>query len=283
VGDEAVDQVVNTGYFETLKAHLLRGRYFTEADDASKLHEAIINRTMERQEFPGEDPIGKRIINQYDSDHPFVVIGVVNDVKDGPLDMKPTAAVYSPFNQAPSNEFYVTLRTSQSEKAALPSMVKVVHQIDRGLIADREETMTDRINNSESVYLHRSAAWVVAGFAGLALLLGIVGLYGVISYSVGQRTREIGVRMALGAQRSSVYRLVILEAAWLAAFGVTGGMLTSIGLTRLLSGMLFGVSPWDIETLFSVTCVLIVAGFCATYIPARRAATIDPNQALRAE
>jgi macrolide transport system ATP-binding/permease protein len=101
VGDEAVDQSVSAGYFETLRARLLQGRYFTEADDGSKPDVAIINRTMARQEFPGEDAIGKRIISQYDPDHPSEIIGVVDDVKDGPLDMKPTAAVYSPFNQNP--------------------------------------------------------------------------------------------------------------------------------------------------------------------------------------
>jgi macrolide transport system ATP-binding/permease protein len=283
VGDEAVDQSVSVGYFETLRARLLQGRYFTEADDGSKPDVAIINRTMARQEFPGEDAVGKRIISQYDPDHPSEIIGVVDDVKDGPLDMKPTAAVYSPFNQNPFNDFYVTLRTSQSEKAMLPSLVKAAHAIDGGLIADEEESMTDRIDNSQAAYLHRSSAWIVAGFAGLALLLGTVGLYGVISYSVGQRTREIGVRMALGAPRHSVYRLILTEAAWLAALGVTGGVVSSLALTGLLRGMLFEVSPWDAETLFSVACVLAAAALLASYVPARRAASVNPTEALRAE
>ena len=283
VGDEAVDQVVSAGYFETLRARLLEGRFFLESDDTSEPDVAIINRTMAGQEFPGEDAIGKRIISQYDPDHPSEIIGVVDDIKDGPLDMKPTAAVYNPFNQNPTNDFYVTLRDSQSEKTILTSMVKTIHTIDAGLIADEEETMTDRINNSQTAYLHRSAAYVVAGFAGLALLLGTVGLYGVISYSVGQRTREIGVRMALGAQRHSVYRLVLTEAGWLTAFGVTGGVLSSLELTKLLRGMLFGVSPWDMETLFSVASTLVVSALFASYIPARRAASINPTEALRAE
>jgi macrolide transport system ATP-binding/permease protein len=165
----------------------------------------------------------------------------------------------------------------------LPSLVRAVHAIDSGLIADQEESMTDRIDNSQTAYLHRSAAWVVAGFAGLALLLGTVGLYGVICYSVGQRTREIGVRMALGAQRHSVYRLILTEAAWLAVFGVAGGVLGSLGLTGLLRGMLFQVSPWDEETLLCVACVLAAAALFASYVPARRAASINPTEALRAE
>src|ERR1700758_5505614 len=144
-------------------------------------------------------------------------VGVVEDIKDGPLDMKPTPSVYEPLNQNPANDFYVTLRTSGSEEAILPSMVRAAHHAGSGLIADGEDSMTDRINNSEAAYLHRSAAWLVAAFAGLALLLGTIGLYGVISYSVGQRMREIGVRMALGAQRSSVYQLILKEACWLTA------------------------------------------------------------------
>jgi ABC-type antimicrobial peptide transport system permease subunit len=143
--------------------------------------------------------------------------------------------------------------------------------------------MTDRIDNSQSAYLHRSAAWVVAGFASLALLLGTVGLYGVISYSVGQRTREIGVRMALGAPRSSVYRLILKEAGWLTLFGVSAGMLSSLAATTLLGSMLFGVSRWDMQTLLAVALVLAASALVASYIPARRAASIDPTEALRAE
>jgi ABC-type antimicrobial peptide transport system permease subunit len=162
-------------------------------------------------------------------------------------------------------------------------MVQAVHQIDRGLIADEEETMSDRINNSQSAYLHRSASWLVAAFAALALLLGTVGLYGVISYSVGQRTREIGVRMALGAQRAAVYQLILREACWLAALGIVGGILFSFVATRLLRSMLFGVSPRDAGTAISVVCVLAASALLASFVPARRAASIDPAKALRTE
>jgi macrolide transport system ATP-binding/permease protein len=238
---------------------------------------------MAQEEFPEEAAVGKSIINQYDPEHPIEIVGVVDDLKDGPLDMKPTAAVYRPFNQVPTSEFYVTLRSSQAEKTVLPSMVKAIHQIDAGLIADEEETMIDRINHSQSAYLHRSAAWMVGAFAGLALLLGTVGLYGVISYSVGQRTREIGIRMALGAQRSSVYQLILKEAAWLSIVGVVGGVLSSLAATTLLRSLLFGVSRWDVGTFFSVTCLLLASALFSSYIPARRAASIDPTEALRSE
>jgi len=283
-GDEALNERgISVGYFETLRARLLRGRFFREDDDASKPRVALINRTMVTQVFPGEDPLGKIIVNEYDRDHPIRIIGVVDDIKDGPLDMKPTAAVYEPLNQNPTNDFYVTLRTSASEEAMLPSMIHAVHQVDSGLIANGEDTMADRINNSQAAYLHRSAAWVVAGFAALALLLGTIGLYGVIAYSVGQRTREIGVRMALGAQRSSVYQLILKEACWLTALGVAGGILCSVVVANLLRSLLFAVRPWDITTVISVGLVLAVSTLIASYFPARRAASIEPAEALRAE
>ena len=211
---------------------------------------------MAEQVFSGKDPLGKQLISEFDKDPRLEIIGVVDDIKEGPLDTKPVAGVYEAFNQSPLSDFYVTVRTSQSAASVLPSMVQAVHQIDRGLIADEEETMSEHIDNSQSAYLHRSVAALVAGFAALALLLGTVGLYGVISYSVGQRTREIGVRMALGAQRASVYRLILREACWLAMLGIVGGIVCSFVATRLLRSMLFGVSPRDAGTAISVVCVL---------------------------
>jgi macrolide transport system ATP-binding/permease protein len=120
---------------------------------------------MAAQIFTGEDPLGKTIVNEFDKYHPFKIIGVVDDIKDGPLDMKPTAAVYEPLNQNPANDFYVTLRTSVSEDAMLPSMVHAIHRINSGLIVNGEDGMADRIDNSQAAYLHRSATWLVAGFA----------------------------------------------------------------------------------------------------------------------
>jgi predicted permease len=284
-GDEVNAPYVSTSYFETVRARLLQGRYFTDGDDLSKPRVALINRTMAKQIFGEEQPLGKTIVGEWDKDHPVLIIGIVDDIKDGPLDTAPTASVYRSLNQDPTSDFYVTVRTSPStnEKAMLSSMVRAVHQVSPGLIADGEETMADRINNSQAAYLHRSAAWLVAGFAGLALLLGSVGLYGVISYTVGQRTREIGVRMALGAQRSSVYRLIMKEACCLALLGIGGGILGSLAAASLLRSMLFATSPWDKATVLFVALVLAAAALLATYLPARRAASINPNEALRAE
>jgi predicted permease len=282
-GNEAIDQMAGVGYFETLRARLIAGRFFAVTDDGSRPRVAVINQTMARQEFGEEPAIGKRIISQYDPEHTIEIVGVVADLKDGPLDMKPIPAVYRPFDQISTNEFYVSFRTSQPVGAVLPSAAIALRHLGPALIVDEEETMTDRISNSEAAYLHRSAAWIVGAFAGMALLLGIVGLYGVISYSVTQRRREIGVRMALGAQRSAVYRLVMREAVYLSIAGIAGGLLCSFVATMLLRSLLFGVTRWDGGTLFAVTCILLVSALLASFLPSLRATRVDPVVALRAE
>ena len=282
-GDEAVAQTVGVGYFETIQARLIAGRFFAGTDDGSRPRIAVINQTMAREEFGEESALGRRLLYQYDPEHPVEIVGVVADLKDGPLDMKPTPAVYWPFDQATTAGFYVSFRASQSAGDVLPSAAKTLHQLDSALIVNDEETMADRISNSEAAYLHRSAAWVVGAFAAMALLLGTVGLYGVISYSVTQRRREIGVRVALGAQRTAVYRLVMREAVRLAVAGIAGGLLLSLAATTLLRSLLFGVTRWDPGTFAAVICVLLVSSLLASYLPALRAARVDPMEALRAE
>ncbi len=162
-------------------------------------------------------------------------------------------------------------------------MAAAIHQIDPGIVTGGEATMNERIKDSPSAYLHRSSAWLVGGFAALALLLGVVGFYGVVAYSVSRRTREIGVRMALGAQRSSVYQLILKEAGWLTGIGITVGLACAVAAATLMRGLLFGVRSWDVPTLAAVAAVLGVAALLASYIPARWAASISPVDALRAE
>ena len=282
--NEVNEREVTSAFFPTLHAKLLRGRYFSDAEDASKPLVVIINETLANKYFPGEDPIGKRIGDiELTPKSIKEIIGVVEDVKDGSLDSETWPAVYYPFNQNPDTYFSLIVRTSEDEKSLLPTLVAAIHEIDPGIGTMNETTMADRINDSPSAYLHRSSAWLVGGFAFLALLLGVVGLYGVIAYSVSQRTREIGVRMALGAQRSSVYQLIMKEAGWLVGAGIAAGLLCSIAVATLIRGLLFGVRTWDAATLAAVSAVLASAAMLASYIPARRAAQIDPMVALRYE
>ena len=282
--NEVNEREVTSAFFPTLRAKLLRGRYFSDAEDASKPLVVIINETLANKYFPGEDPIGKRIGDiELTPKSIKEIIGVVEDVKDGSLDSETWPAVYYPFNQNPDTYFSLIVRTSEDEKSLLPTLVAAIHEIDPGIGTMNETTMADRINDSPTAYLHRSSAWLVGGFAFLALLLGVVGLYGVIAYSVSQRTREIGVRMALGAQRSSVYQLIMKEAGWLVGAGIAAGLLCSIAAATLIRGLLFGVRTWDAATLAAVSAVLASAALLASYIPARRAAQIDPMVALRYE
>ena len=273
---------VSSGYFTTLQARLLRGRFFTAAEDATKPRVTIINQAMARQYFAGEDPVGKRIV--YDMAEPQMeIVGVVDDIKEGPLDESTHATMYVPFDQEPDRRFFVLVRTSNAEESLFPVLAAAIHQIDSGLLISDEETMTGRIHNSPSAYLHRSSAWLVGGFAAIALLLSVVGLYGVVAYSVSQRTREIGVRMALGARHSTVYRLILGEAGWLAAIGIFAGLGCSVGAATLMRKLLFGVQAWDASTLFAMTLLLAACILLASYLPARRAASVNPVEALRAE
>jgi ABC-type antimicrobial peptide transport system permease subunit len=162
-------------------------------------------------------------------------------------------------------------------------LVAAVREIDPGIAVFDEATMNQRIQNSPAAYLHRTSAWLIGGFASLALVLCVVGLYGVIAYSVSQRTREIGVRMALGAQRSAVYQLVMSEAGWLTGIGIVAGLICSVAAATVMRSLLFGVRSWDLSTLGGVAALLGVSALLASYIPARRAASVNPVEALRAE
>jgi predicted permease len=282
--NEVNGRSVSSDYFATLHTRLIRGRYFTDAEDASKPNVVIINQTLARQYFPDEDPIGKKIGDDNLSPASIrEVIGVVDDIREGPLDSQIWPAFYYPFNQGPDSSFSIVVRTSQAEESTLVMLDATIHQIDPDIATAGEATMNDKIINSQSAYLHRSSAWLVGGFAAVALLLSVVGLYGVVAYSVSQRTREIGIRLALGAQRSAVYQLVLKEAAWLTAVGIGIGLLCSVAAATLMRGLLYGVRSWDIPTLAVVAVVLAIAALMASYIPASRAASVDPVEALRAE
>jgi predicted permease len=282
--NEVNERRVSADYFATLQTKLLRGRFFADAEDSSKPAVVIINQTLAKKYFAGKDPIGQKIGDTDLAPKSLrQIIGVVDDIREGGLDSEIWPAIYEPYNQGPDNVFGIVVRTSQSEEALLPSIVAAIHRLDSDIGVVNPQSMAQTINQSEAAWLHRSSAWLVGGFASLALLLGIVGLYGVIAYSVSQRTREIGVRMALGAQRQRVYGLILKEAAWLVMIGVVAGLVCSIATTNLMRELLFGVSSWDASTLAGVAIVLALAAMLASYIPARRAASVNPVEALRVE
>jgi predicted permease len=282
--NEVNERQVSSEYFATLRARVLRGRTFTDTEDASKPRVVLINQALANKYFPGEDPIGQRIGDTELSPSSIKeIIGVVNDIREGPLDSEIWPAEYYPFNQSPDSDFSVIVRTSQGEESLIPTVSEAIRKIDSRINVSNQTTMTQKANNAPTVYLRRSSTWLVAGFAAVALLLGIVGLYGVIAYSVSQRTREIGVRIALGAQRGTVYRLILKEASLLALAGIVIGIACAILAATFMRKLLFGTPPWDITTLLCVAAVLGVSALLASFLPARRAASVDPISALRAE
>ncbi len=282
--NEVSQRIVSAGFFHTLRARLVRGRYFADAEDASKPSVVVIDRSLAEKFFPGEDPIGKQFVfGSRPNAAPLEVVGVVDDIKEGALDNSTWPTMYFPFNQTPRDYFSLVVRTSQAEESLFPTLTRTIRQIDPGITTSDARSMDDRIRNSPAAYLRRSSTWLVGGFALMALLLGTIGLYGVIAYSVSQRTREIGVRMALGAQPSIVYRLILKEAVVLVAVGLAIGLACSLVATNVMRGLLFGVGTHDATVLGGVAAVLAVAALLASYVPAHRAASVNPIEALRAE
>jgi predicted permease len=282
--DKVLRRETSADYFQVLQARLIAGRFYTDADDGSKPRVAVINRALAKRFFPGEDPVGRTIGDAELSPQSRArVIGVVDDVREGDLVEPLAPAVYYPFEQDTDGTLFLAVRTRQDPGAMMPPLVRAIHQVDASLGVRNEFVMDDRIDDSPSAFLNRSSAWLVGGFAVSALLLGAIGLYGVIAYSVSRRTREIGVRMALGAQRGAVYRLVLGQAGFVAAVGIVVGLGCAAPAAALLRGLLFGVQVWDVWMLGGVAVLLGICALAASYVPARRAASVNPVEALRAE
>jgi predicted permease len=267
-----------------LKARLLRGRVFTEADDANHPRVTVLNESMAKKYFPGEDALGKMIGDGGLSPNSMrKVVGIIEDVREGAADDPSWPAEYFSIYNSPDPYFEVAVRTSQDENAVLPGLVKTLRSINPNLGVYGESTMTAQLSSSQSALLHRFASWLVGGFAGLALVLGVVGLYGVVAYSVSQRTREIGVRMALGATRSGVINLVLRGALSQIVAGLCLGIPAALLAGHLMGSMLYGVSGYDPLAFIGATLLLGVSAAIAGFIPAHRAASIDPMHALRSE
>jgi len=282
--NDVLERDINPDYLSVLRAKLLEGRMFTEQDDAQHPSVTIINETLAKRYFPGEDPVGRRIADIKLSPQSMrEVVGVVADIREGALDDLPWPAEYFPIYHGPDTNVAVVARTSGSAAALLPEMVKAMREISPNPGVYGEVTMEEQASASPTALMHRFSAYLVGGFAAMALLLGVIGLYGVVAYSVSQRTREIGVRMALGAQRGAVHRLVLKQAIRLTGLGIVAGLVCAVAAARLMGSMLFGVRAWDVPTLASVAAVLSGAALLASFLPARRAARVNPVEALRAE
>ena len=280
--NEASQRAVSAGFFSTLRTRLVRGRFFTKTDDTAHPLVAIVNQAFARRYFSGEDAIGKQL--QFDSSLPPVsIVGVTENMREAALDQDVPPTIYQPIEQAPDAGFFVIARTTQAPENLVKTLETLLRGMTPGMMIYSAETMEDRIHNTQSAALHRASAALVGGFAVLALVLSAVGLYGVIAYSVSQRTREIGVRMALGAERGAVSGMVLREAGRLAVAGIAVGLACAVGAAMLMRGLLFGTAPWDATTLAAVAVVLGACTLLASYIPARRAASVNPVEALRAE
>jgi len=277
-GFNANTNLATPGYFETMNIPLVEGRDFEEGDVRGTPDVVVINQEAVRRYWPDESPIGQRITFE---NRTRTVIGVVGDVKQSGLDIETRPEMFSPYYQSPLSFATFVIRTSGDPELITSSVRGAMQEIDKDLPLYDIKTVDEVI--SESVAPRRLNMLLLAIFAGLALVLAAVGIYGVISYSVSQRTREIGIRMALGASHSGVLRLVVGEGMILAVIGVAIGLVASFFLTRLMSTLLFGVSTTDPLTFVAISLLLTGVSIVASLIPARRAIRVDPMVALRYE
>ena len=286
---EAAPRWISPDYFRALGITILRGRALSEQDIASDRHVALINETMARRFWPGEDPIGKRITMESPEKPVWhEIVGVVADVRHTALDAESEPEMYYPYlfpseaDSSPWTSMYLVVRANHDDSSGLAvALRREVLAVDKDQPVYNVASMAQLMSTSLSQ--RRFNMQLVGFFAAVALMLAAVGLYGVMSYVVTQRTHEIGLRMALGAQARDVLKLVVKQGMALALVGVVIGLIASLALTRLMKNLLFGVSTTDPATLAGVALLLILAALLACYLPARRATKVDPLVALRYE
>ncbi len=264
---------VDRRYFQAMQVPLKRGRFFTEQDSGA-VRVAVINETMAKRYWPDKDPVGKRFGNGRDW---ITVVGVAGDLRHMSLAQTPDPEYFEPYPQNPRPEMVLTVRTGADPMRLAPALRAAVREVDSDQPVSRLGSMSERV--SESTASRRFSVALLAIFAALALALAAVGIYGVISFSVTRRTREIGIRMAMGARTGDVVRMVVGQAVLLAAIGVALGIAGGLALTRVIGSLLYNVSATDPATFVAVSLVLIGVAALASYIPARRAARIDPTVA----
>jgi putative ABC transport system permease protein len=278
---------ITPGYFGTMRMPVLAGRDFTDHDDMGAEQVMIVNRAFAQKFFPGENVLGKKLKPGAATGNPGgppwrEIVGVVGDARLGALDREMNPTMYLPSAQLKAwCCLYTVVRTSLDPTGLATSVQRVVSEMDKDIPVTRIRTMRDLMFRQLSQ--PRFTMVLLSSFAGLALILTIVGLYGVMTYSVTKRTREIGVRMALGAERASVLSMVLRDAGILVAAGIAVGIAAALASASILENMLYGVKARDPIVMVAVCSAVAVVGLAAAYIPARRAATVDPMIALRCE
>lgn len=273
---------VTPGYFKTMHIPLIKGRDFSLQDGPKSPKVAIINEAMARLFWRNQDAVGKRFTQGY-SVHPdwITVVGVVGDVREYAIDEPPRPEAYFPHAEDPLTAMQLVIRTAPPPLSQAGAVRGVIRSLDSQLPFTHVRTLDQVVSSSSQQ--QKFVAVLLGLFAGLALILAAVGIYGVISFTVAQRTHEFGVRMALGAQKDDVLRLVMQRGVFLAAVGLAAGIVAALGLTRLMASLLYGVTPTDPLTFVVVSGVLLVVALIACYVPARRATQVDPIIALRYE
>jgi putative ABC transport system permease protein len=271
-------RIVAPGYFETMKIRLLAGRFLDERDETQSPRTAVINQTMARRYFPDRSPLGQIIQNPHGKAE---VVGVVADVHNQGLDREPRKQVYLPLRQSPTAGMAVVARTEQDPMQVANSMQRVIWEVDPGQPIYELSTMDQIL--ARAVFLPRLSTTLLATFALAALLLAALGIYGVLSYSVSQRTREIGLRMALGASGGSTIAMIVRNSVVMVAIGGVIGLIAATLLARSMEGILFGVEPFDVPSFTLAAVTLLIAGVVASLLPALRTTRVDPVVALRNE
>jgi putative ABC transport system permease protein len=281
----SVDLYIETpDYLRAMQIPLLKGRAIDEHDTADSAPVALVNETMARELWPGEDPLGRRVKFPGSEKRPQpwrTVVGVVRDVKQYGLDREDRMQLYLPERQYPTSGMTVVMRSAADPSALAGGLRGAVREADRDLAVFDVATMDELL--ADSMALRRFSMLLLGFFGAVAAALAGVGIYGVISYTVTQRTREIGIRMALGAQGRDVLRLVLRRGMWLACAGIAAGLMGALALTRVMSSLLFGVGARDPSTFVAVGALLGLVALLACVVPARRATKVDPMVALRYE
>jgi len=277
----ATIKIIDGDYFTVLGIPLLRGRLFSEREQQTENHYAVVSETLARQMFPNQDPIGQHLQVSWNGTGPDEIIGVVGDTKMVSIDEQMNPAIYYPYSRTPYISETVVVRTGGNPAGVASSLVQAVRAIDPDLPVSHMRSMEDVI--ARSLAQRRIIMVLLAVFAAVALVLATVGLYGVMSYMVSQRTQEIGIRMALGADRRGVIAIVLAHALRLAVIGLAAGCAGAFALTGLLRTMLYDVKPTDPITFAGVAAILLAVAAVATAVPAMRATRIDPLTALKAE